>query len=138
MIVDTSALLALFDRSDPHHAAVAAALGTRKAPRVISPFVLAELDYLVLTRHGRAAESAVLSELGSGAWELASMPVERVRQAVEVLHRFADQSIGLTDASLIVLAHEYRTRDILTLDRRHFSVLRFPDGSPPRLILDEM
>ncbi len=55
MIVDTSALLAYFDANEPSHAAVAAVNGT-EAPLVISPYVIAELDYLVLTKHGPAPE----------------------------------------------------------------------------------
>lgn len=39
----------------------------------------------------------------------------------------ADQRIGVTDASLVVVAGRYRTRTICTLDRRHFSVLRCLD-----------
>jgi predicted nucleic acid-binding protein len=41
-----------------------------------------------------------------------------------VIGRYRDQAIGVTDASLVVLAERYATRTILTLDRRHFDVLR--------------
>jgi hypothetical protein len=40
---------------------------------------------------------------------------------------------GLADASLIVLAARHRVRDILTLDRRHFDVMRQLNGRPFRL-----
>lgn len=40
-------------------------------PFVVSPYVTAELDYLVATRRGTAAELAVLGELAGGAYELA-------------------------------------------------------------------
>jgi predicted nucleic acid-binding protein len=42
--------------------------------------------------------------------------------------RYGDQKIGLTDASLVVLAQRFATRRILTLDRRHFEVVRPVDG----------
>ncbi len=44
-----------------------------------------------------------------------------------VVERYADQSIGVADASNVVLAGRYRTRTIATLDRRHFEVIR-PTG----------
>ena len=45
VIVDTSALLAFFDASEPDHEAVAAVLAVADA-LVVSPYVVAELDYL--------------------------------------------------------------------------------------------
>jgi predicted nucleic acid-binding protein len=96
---------------------------------VVSPYVLAELDYLVATRHGVQAELAVLDELGGGAWELACLDAAELRAARTIVDRYADQRIGLTDASNIVLAQRFHTAVIATLDRRHFSVLRAPDGS---------
>jgi predicted nucleic acid-binding protein len=134
VIVDTSALLALFDRSDPHHRRTAAAIEGSSAPMVVSPYVLAELDYLILDRHGPRAEKEVIGEFASGSWELATMPPPRLTAALEVMRRFRDQRIGLTDASLIVLGEAYRTRDVLTLDRRHFSILRFSDDSSPNIL----
>lgn len=43
---------------------------------------------------------------------------------VTLLEKYRDQDIGVTDASNVVLADRYHTRTILTLDRRHFDVLR--------------
>lgn len=134
MIVDTSALLAYLDANEPQHRAVADVVDAAPGPLVISPYILAELDYLVLSRHGSAAEHAVLGELASGAWELAQMTPDRLTSALDVVTRYADQPIGVADASNIVLAEAYRTRQIVTLDRRHFGVLRFRDGSAPEIL----
>ncbi len=134
MIVDTSALLSFLYQGETEHAATVAAIDGSNEPLVISPYVLAELDYLVLSRHGSRHELAVLDELTSGAWELAQMDPGRVRRAREIVARFADVPIGLADASNIVLAEDYRTATIATLDRRHFAILRLADGSAPRLV----
>lgn len=138
MIVDTSGLLAYLDAAEPAHAAVAAAIERTDEPLVISPYVLAELDYLVLARHGMQAEQAALAELGGGAWELAPIDADRFAACLAVVRAYADVPIGLTDASTIVLADAYRapgiTPSIVTLDRRHFSILRLPDGSAPQIL----
>jgi predicted nucleic acid-binding protein len=42
----------------------------------------------------------------------------------QVVQKYSDQAIGVTDASLVVLAKRFDTRTILTLDRRHFDVLK--------------
>lgn len=129
LIVDTSALLAYFDASEPDHAAVEHDLSASADLLVISPYVVAELDYLVATRHGVHAELAVLDELTGGAWELAGFDVDDLKRARSIITKYGDQDIGLADASNVVLADRYRTRTIVTLDRRHFETLRPITGS---------
>jgi uncharacterized protein len=124
VIVDTSALLAFFDADEPDHSAVSAVLGDATEPLVVSPYVVAELDYLVASRLGVAAELAVLRELAGGAWDLPAIVAEELSQATSVIERYADQRVGIADASNVVLANRYRTRTITTLDHRHFDVLR--------------
>jgi predicted nucleic acid-binding protein len=129
VIVDTSALLAFFNAQEPQHDDVTAALsGNGHGPLVVSPYVLAELDYLVATRVGVEAELAVLRELASSAWELSTFGRNDVDSAVVIIAKHADQAVGLADASLVVLAKRYDTKTIATLDRRHFSTLRPLDG----------
>lgn len=128
MIADTSGLLALFNRREPTHEAVAAAVEASSEPLVVSPFVVAEIDYLVATRLGVDAELAVLAELARGGFDLAEITVGDLGDCASIVERYRDQDIGVADASSVVLAHRYRTRTILTLDRRHFTVLRPVDG----------
>lgn len=124
IIADTSGLLALFNRAEAAHEAVVSVVTEAPGPLVVSPYVLAELDYLVATRIGVSAELEVLTELGSGAYDLAAFDGDDLRVATAVVDRYRDQAIGLADASLVVLADRYETRQVLTLDRRHFDVLR--------------
>jgi predicted nucleic acid-binding protein len=127
VIVDTSALLAFFDSDEPDHLAVSGVFASASEPLVVSPYAVAELDYLVASRLGGPAELAVLQELSSGAWDLPAFGSEDLAEARAVVERYADQSIGVADASNVVLAARYRTRTIATLDRRHFEVVR-PTG----------
>ena len=124
LIVDTSALLAFFDGSEPDHAAVADVIESASGLLVVSPYVVAELDYLVATRLGVAAELAALDELHGGAWHLADFGRADLKQARTVIEAYADQAIGVADASNVVLGDRYHTRTVVTLDHRHFDVLR--------------
>ncbi|CKN15012.1 Conserved protein of uncharacterised function with PIN domain%2C possible toxin [Mycobacterium tuberculosis] len=119
MIIDTSALLAYFDAAEPDHAAVSECIDSSADALVVSPYVVAELDYLVATRVGVDAELAVLRELAGGAWELANCGAAEIEQAARIVTKYQDQRIGIADAANVVLADRYRTRTILTLDRRH-------------------
>jgi hypothetical protein len=134
VIVDTGALLAFFDTDEPDHETVSAVLGTAAEPLVVSPYVVAELDYLVASRLGVSAELAVLRELTGGAWDLPAVGVEELVQARAVIARYADQNVGVADASNVILADRYRTRTIVTLDRRHFDVLRPLSGGRFRIL----
>jgi predicted nucleic acid-binding protein len=124
VIADTSGLLAYYNINEPAHEAVRNAIETSDGPLVISPFVIAELDYLLATRVSIDAELAVLTELSSGAYELPALACADLAACSAVIGKYRDQDVGVTDASLVVLAERYATRTILTLDRRHFQVLR--------------
>lgn len=118
MIVDTSGLLAFFNRRQPMHGAAVAAVEAA-TDLIVSPYVVAEVDYLVATRLGTQAELAVLESMASGSWTLAEFDTEDLRQARDVVARYGDLDVGVADASQVVLAHRFRTRKILTLDQRH-------------------
>jgi predicted nucleic acid-binding protein len=108
-----------------------------EGPFLLSPFVLAELDYMLGTRHGQAAQMAMLGEVVDGAYELAEFARADVGAAVKVIRRYADLRIGLADASIVVLAERYRTVDVLTFDARHFRAIAGPGGRPFRLLPDD-
>jgi predicted nucleic acid-binding protein len=134
IILDTSGLLAAIDASQTDHVAAAAALRAASAPRSLSPFVLAELDYLLTTKVSELTARRLLREVASGAYQLESFGADDVAAAVAVLDRFPGLELGLADASLVVLADRYGTRDILTLDARHFRTLRDAKGRAFRIL----
>jgi len=134
ILLDTSGLLAAIDGSQRFHQACVEALAERNDPLLLSPFVLAEIDYLVSTRIGVKAETALLTEVARGAFRLEAFDADDVDQARGIIERYADLGIGLADASIVVLAGRHRARDVLTLDRRHFHVLKRPNGRPFRVL----
>ena len=134
IVADTSGLLAFFNRREPAHESVRAVVEGEPEPLVVSPYVVAEIDYLVATRLGVDAELSVLGELALGAYHLAHVGTKDLAAMATVIARYRDQQIGVADASLVVLADRHRTRTLLTLDHRHFSVLRPLDGGRFRLL----
>ena len=133
IVLDTSGLLAAIDGSQRHHRAAAAVLAAASAPRILSPFVLAELDYLLGSRVGPAAQDRLLEQVESGVYGLEPFDKDDVASARAVLDRYRDLGLGIADASIVVLAARHGTRDLLTLDERHFRALRDPRGLPFRL-----
>lgn len=125
ILLDTSGLLAAIDKTQRQHAACADALESAAPPLMVSPFVLAELDYLLLRHVGADAQTALLGEVGRGVFQLEPFDANDVERAKGIIERFRDLHIGLADASLVVLAERHAVSDVLTLDRRHFEALRF-------------
>lgn len=134
IILDTSGLLSAIDGSQSHHRQAADALRRTSEPRLLSPFVLAELDYLLTTRVSATAARALLREVGNGAYQLEPFSAADITRAEEILARYDDLGLGLTDASLIILAERHDTLDLLTLDERHFRAVVGPGGRPFRLL----
>jgi predicted nucleic acid-binding protein len=134
IVLDTSGLLAAIDGSQRLHGAAVEALRQADPPWLLSPFVLAELDYLLVTRVGAAAEQTLLAEVGRGVYQLESFDARDVAAAGEIIGRYRSLGIGLADASIAVLAERYSCYDLLTLDERHFRAVRGPAGRPFRLL----
>jgi len=93
-------------------------------PRIISPFVLAEADYLIQKFGGVDAEIVFLAEIGRGAYELAAFDEDDVENARQIINKYRTLGVGLADASIAVLSKRYDTFDVLTLDERHFRAIR--------------
>ncbi|MFN0315162.1 MAG: type II toxin-antitoxin system VapC family toxin [Burkholderiales bacterium] len=127
IILDTSGLLAALDESQKYHRECVALLGSASPPLLLSPFVLAELDYLLMRHIGHHAQRALLEEVARRAYQLEPFDANDVQRAKEVIGKYPDLNIGLTDASLVVLAERHSVSEVLTLDERHFRAMRF-DG----------
>lgn len=124
IICDTSGLVAAYSATDSRSRQVAELLRSEPGQLIVSPFVLAELDYLIQTRVGVRDELKVLADVANGVYTLAELDRFDVAQAAAVVERYRKMKIGLTDASLVVLAAKYGTTRLLTFDERHFRVIR--------------
>ena len=133
ILLDTSGLLAALDAAQLRHAEAAASLEPARPPLLLSPFVLAELDYLLARRVGEAARTSLLAEVERGAYELQPVPAGDVARARATIERHADLRVSLADASIVVLGEHHGVREVLTLDERHFRVLTV-GGKPFRVL----
>ena len=129
ILIDTSGLLSALDESQRFHSDCAGALAEAAPPFLLSPFVLAELDYLLMRHIGRSAQSALLEEVARGVYQIELFVATDIQRAREIADRYKDLDIGLADASIVVLAEDLGIRRIATRDVRRFSALRLGDGS---------
>jgi predicted nucleic acid-binding protein len=131
-IVDAGPLYASVDEDDLDHARSIAALRRRDLDLVVPALVIAEVSYLVAKRLGPEIEAAFLR--GLTALEV-EPPAPRDWPAIaDMVARYADLRLGTVDASVAVLADRLDTDLIVTLDTRHFGVIRTAGGRAFRLL----
>jgi predicted nucleic acid-binding protein len=133
ILLDTSGLLAALDGSQRLHREAAASLMAARPPLLLSPFVLAELDYLLTARVGTEAQAALLEEVERGAYRLEPFSGGDVGEARKIVEGHADLRLSLADASVAVLAARHEVDEVLTLDQRRFRVLTAA-GRPFRVL----
>jgi predicted nucleic acid-binding protein len=134
-VVDTGPLYAAADADDQHHRRSVAALRAPGARLYLPALVVAEASYLIGKRLGAAAEAdflASLARLNVVAPEPADWP-----RIAALVRQYRDLPLGGTDASVIVLAERLRTDQVITLDRRHFAVVRPAHCAALRLLPEQ-
>ena len=125
-IVDSGPLLASANESDPDHAACVAALTRRDVELIIPSLCIAEAAWFLGQRHGAGAEARFVSGLAD--FHVAAPEPEDWARIGRLVRRYGELPLGTTDAFVAILAERMRTTRIITLDRRHFSVLRNSRG----------
>lgn len=50
--------------------------------------------------------------------------IDDIQRTLKIMARYSDIPIGYVDASLVALAERHQLKQILILDRRHFSIIR--------------
>lgn len=142
VIGDTSGLIAAVDMRERAHEAARSAL-TQAALTVVAPMVFLEIEHIVGREYDAAAASSIndwlLAEQPGGRIAIPDLSHGHLRKARRVQDRYADLHLDLTDAVLVVLAAEYETETILTLDRKDFrAITPLTGGRAFRLLPDDL
>jgi predicted nucleic acid-binding protein len=99
---------------------------------VVPALVVCEASYVIGSRLGVKAEARFLASLNEV--EVRAPEPEDWSRIAALVEEYRDLPLGGADASLMVLADRLRTRLIITLDRRDFSLVRNRDGLPFQLL----
>lgn len=122
ILADTSGIIALLDRDDQFHSAAVDAIRGRTI--LIPSTTLPEIDYLVSKYLGERVARAFLGDLTAGNYRYLTVELQDIEQALQIMDRYQGVPLGLVDSSIIALAERYQINQILTLDRRHFSLIK--------------
>ena len=130
ILCDTSGLLAAYDQQEPSGAAVRELPDALTGILVVSPFVLAELDYMLLSRAGVQGKLTLLKDLPDNVYQVAAFAAQDAVRVARLVDQYADLKLGISDAHTMILAapERYGTTRVLTFDQRHFRAVKPPQG----------
>ncbi|WP_055487881.1 type II toxin-antitoxin system VapC family toxin [Streptomyces sp. WMMB 322] len=140
IVIDTGPLVALADADDACHAACVRWYDNVNPRNLVIPSpVIAEVCHLLGTRCGAQVEASFLDALAAGQLGTVTglMPEDIARMA-ELVRQYADLPLGGTDACVIAIAERWKAKQVSTVDRKHFSIVRPVHAPAFELLPDDL
>ncbi|HKZ42705.1 MAG TPA: PIN domain-containing protein [Candidatus Hodarchaeales archaeon] len=128
IVVDTGAIFALADRTDAWHRRCSRFVSGYRGRFIVPCTVIPEVSYLLNAYLGQFAERVFVESLLRKELSIDHFQPEDLERSHELLKRYSDLNLGLVDASIVSICERRRIFDILTTDRRHFSVVKSEQG----------
>lgn len=124
LVLDTGPMIATLDRSDADHLACRRLLQDSKERLIIPSPVLVEVDYWIHTRLYPAVRLCLLENIEVGAFTVESLQPQDYTRIRQLCERYADADIGFVDAAVLAIVERLGEPKLVTLDRRHFGMVR--------------
>jgi predicted nucleic acid-binding protein len=128
ILVDTGPLVAALNRNDARHQPCRDLLSSRAGELLVTPYVVAEVCWMVASRLGAKAEANVVDAVAAGELQQVDLTTADLRRTAELLHRYADlhggSGLSAADASVVAVAERLNIQEIATLDITDFTVVR--------------
>lgn len=135
VLVDTGALIALFNPTDPSHKACVSQAKVLPVGKAFTCWpVITEASYLL--RKYPAQQGLLFSAVHDGEFVLLPLNAEDLPAVQGVFSKYHDQEVDLADAVLVHLADREDISTVFTTDRRHFNVYRRLNGKPFQILPD--
>ena len=134
-LVDTGPLVAYLDAGDPGHDQVVTRLESFAGQLATTSAVITEaMHFVSMSKEGARLLAEFVATSGTEVYDLCRPP--ELLEAASLMEKYADTPMDFADATLVLLAEAIGVRDVLTLDRRGFSVYRTRQRGRLRLVLD--
>ena len=136
ILVDTGPLVAYLDRSDPAHEFVRFRWEPIAGRFVTTAAVFTEaMQFLRPVQNGAETLVDLFREGSLMLEDVFQLPM--LGRATNLMARYPNVSMDFADATLVVLAENLNTPNILTLDERGFRTFRFRRNKLFRLLLQD-
>ena len=135
-LLDTGPLVAALNRREPQHARCTAALASFSGSLLTTGAVVTEAMYFLGGLPDGAATLAGFLDEAQVEIRDCFAPAQ-LRAAASLMKKYADTPMDFADATLVLLADELGTGDLLTLDERGFRTYRFRGSRRFNLMIDQ-
>ena len=122
MLLDTGPFVAFLDRSERNHERCRTFMQVFKGKLYTTEAVLTETVYLLGPSF--ANQKPALDFIMLGGAELVPLSASLLKRSTVLMAKYADSPMDFADATLVALAEERSISDIVTLDRKDFSMYR--------------
>jgi uncharacterized protein len=126
VILDTGPWVALIDRSEERHAECLRWLEEFKGEIYTSEAVLTEVLYLL--NFSLQAQTAAIDLILQGLIIPVPASLASLKRAKRLMEKYHDSPMDYADATLVCLAEDLEIREIVTFDKRDFTIFRLPSG----------
>ena len=86
--------------------------------------MLVEVDYWIHRRLHVGVLVSLLDDLAQGAYLVEDLTPADYGRVREICDRYADADVGFVDAAVLAVVERLNEPKLVTLDRRHFGLLR--------------
>lgn len=133
-LIDTGPLVAYLDIKDPAHNDVVSQLDGFRGQLVTTSAVITEtMHFVAAGRAGPRLLADFVEASGMQVYDFSQPP--DLHEASALMEKYADAPMDYADATLILLADGLEVQNMLTLDRRGFSIYRTKRRRPLHLVL---
>lgn len=125
VLIDTNYLVALMVKKDKSHAAALKFASTFRGKLVMPELVMVELFFVVneLTESYKKATEAVYQASQSNIQMIALIPSDYPR-IYEIMNKYQSSEFDFVDAAMMTLAERLNITEVVTFDRRDYSIFR--------------
>lgn len=124
VLVDSSFLIALYDRNADEHEEVTETGKIYRGQLLIPQVVLTEVVYLLKREMGLPGAFAFLEEFTNSKPDLQDITVEDLVRVKEIMQRYGSSNLDFVDCCIMALSERLLITQVCTLDHRDFSIFR--------------
>jgi hypothetical protein len=122
--IDTGPWVALIDRSETRHAECVQWLKNFSGKLYSTEAVLTEVLYLL--NFSTTAQCAALDFVLESVVEIVPASTMSLKKTKNLMKKYADLPMDFADATIVCLATETRMQNVVTFDRKDFTIYRLP------------
>ncbi len=136
LVLDTGPIIALLNSGDPDHRRCLELVAATEEDLVIPSPVMVEVDYWCRKLLGPDVAEVLADDITSGAYRWFEIDAAAMKRAVAIGRQYWDLDLGFVDAAVVTTCELLDEDRVVSLDRRHFSVIR-PAHLPSLRVLPE-